>query len=84
MEVNGIANASEVPLKMAAPGRLQLPVDFLPAWMNFRHGPLQPHPGVTRIGVRAGTENLCIIGSARTYHLLELPGGGRNVNIFIN
>ena len=52
--------------------------------MNFRHGPLQPHPGVTRIRVRAGTENLSVIGSARTYHLLELPGGGRNVNVFIN
>ncbi len=48
--------------------------------MIFRHGPLQPHPGVTKIRVRAGTENLSISGSAQTYHSLRLPGGGGKVD----
>ncbi len=52
--------------------------------MIFRHGPLQLHPGVTKIRVRAGNREFKHSGSARTYHSLRLPGGGGKLIFFIN
>ncbi len=48
----------------------------------FRRDPLQPPPGVTKFRFQAGTENLNISGSARTYHSLRLPGEGGKVYFF--
>lgn len=56
---------------------LSLPV------INFSHGPLQPHPGVTKNKSPAGTSYLSLlVPSGRTIHW-EFLGGGRNVDVLL-